>query len=94
MKKRLNPSLLRGKVSDKVKAYGHKAGELGRRVRHLVFGFRQRSTAHVDRNSLPVKLLVDHRLVQRRRAFKQAGGTESGIALHALDKVRRQQQQP
>ncbi|MCB0207908.1 MAG: hypothetical protein KDJ52_01180 [Anaerolineae bacterium] len=92
MKKRLDPTILRGKVSDTIKNYGQKAGELGQRVRHLVFGFRQRSTAHVDRQSLPVKLLVEHRLVQRRRAFQQSGGARSGIALHALDKVRKQQQ--
>lgn len=92
MKKRFDPVTMRGKVSDKIKNYGQKAGELGKQVRHLVFGFRQRSTAHVDRHALPVKLLVDHRLVQRRRAFQQSGGTRSGVALHALNKVRKQQQ--
>ncbi|HRV91093.1 MAG TPA: hypothetical protein P5526_02905 [Anaerolineae bacterium] len=92
MKKRLKPTVLREKVFDKIKNYGQKAGDLGQQVRHLVFGFRQRSTAHVDRHAFPVKLLVDHRLVQRRRAFQQSGGTRSSIALHALDKVRKQQQ--
>ncbi|MCB9099988.1 MAG: hypothetical protein H6632_10635 [Anaerolineales bacterium] len=92
MKKRLKSTILRKKVFDKIKDYGQKVGDLSQRVRQLVFGFRQRSTAHVDRQAFPVKLLVDHRLVQRRRAFQQSGGARSSIAMHALDKVRKQQQ--
>jgi hypothetical protein len=75
-------------VLSKIDSYSRKAAELGRRVRELVFGFRLRSTAHIDRWALPVKLLHDHRILQRRRAFKQAGGQHSSIALHALDKAR------
>ena len=82
------PALLRPHtILDKLKVYSRQAGKLGRRVRALVFGFRLRSTVDVDRGSLPAK--VDrHRIVQRQRAFKQGGGTESGVARHALEKVR------
>ncbi|HMQ55278.1 MAG TPA: hypothetical protein PKD98_24565 [Anaerolineae bacterium] len=76
-------------IFEKIKAFGRRAGELGLQVRHTVTGFGLRSTAHTDRWALPVKLLVDHRLVQRRRAFKQAGGARSGIARQAVDKARR-----
>jgi hypothetical protein len=75
-------------VWHKLTTYSHKVAELGRRSRHLVFGFRLRSTAHIDRWALPVKLLHDHHLPQRRRAFKQAGGPHSSIAIHALKKAR------
>ena len=79
---------LRQTVLHKLTAYSQKAAELGRRVRQLVFGFRLRSTAHIDRRALPVKLLHDHRILQRRRAFKQAGGSHSSMATHALEKAR------
>jgi hypothetical protein len=69
-------------------SYSHKAAALGRQVRQLVFGFRQRSTAHIDRWALPVKLIHDHHVPQRRRAFKQAGGLQSSVALRALEKAR------
>jgi hypothetical protein len=72
----------------KLTTYSQKAAALGLRVRQLVFGFRLRSTAHIDRWSLPVKLMHDHRILQRRRAFKQAGGLHSSIAAHALEKAR------
>ena len=75
-------------VLEKLTTYSQKAAELGLRVRQLVFGFRLRSTAHIDRWSLPVKLLHDHRILQRRRAFKQAGGLDSSIAVYALEKAR------
>ena len=73
---------------NKLTSYSQKAAGLGMRVRQLVFGFRLRSTAHIDRWALPVKLLHDHRILQRRRAFKQAGGLHSSIAVHALEKAR------
>ena len=79
---------LRQTVLHKLTAYSQKAAELGRRVRQLVFGFRLRSTAHIDRWALPIKLLHDHRILQRRRAFKQAGGSHSSMATHALEKAR------
>ena len=79
---------LRHAMLNKLTTYGQKAAGLGQRVRQLVFGFRLRSTAHIDRWSLPVKLLHDHRILQRRRAFKQAGGLHSSIADHALKKAR------
>jgi hypothetical protein len=75
-------------VLNKLTIYSQKAAELGRRARRLVFGFRLRSTAHIDRWALPVKLMYDHRILQRRRAFKQAGGSHSSIAMHALEKAR------
>ncbi len=84
---------LRDTLLKKISTYGQKAGELGRRVRQLVFGFRQRSTAHIDRWALPVKLLYDHRLVQRKRTFQQGGGHGSSVAQHALDKARHKKQQ-
>lgn len=79
---------LRRTALNKLAAYSQKAAGLGRRARELVFGFRLRSTAHIDRWALPVKLLHDHRILQRRRAFKQAGGSHSSIAMYALDKAR------
>jgi hypothetical protein len=75
-------------VLNKLTIYSQKAAELGGRARRLVFGFRLRSTAHIDRWALPVKLMYDHRILQRRRAFKQAGGSHSSIAMHALKKAR------
>ena len=75
-------------VLNKITIYSQRAGELGCRARQLVFGFRLRSTAHIDRWALPVKLLHDHRILQRRRAFKQAGGPRSSIAKYALKKAR------
>lgn len=74
----------------KISHYSAKATELGREARHRVFGFRLRSTAHIDRWALPVKLLHDHHVPQRSRAFKQAGGRHSSIARHALNKARLQ----
>jgi hypothetical protein len=82
-------SAIRQTILEKITKYSQKAGQLGRRVRQLVFGFRQRSTAHIDRWALPVKLLHVHRLPQRRRAFQKAGGSDSSIARHALDKARK-----
>lgn len=79
---------LRQSLFHKLTTYGQKAAGLGLRVRQLVFGFGLRSTAHIDRWALPVKLLHDHRILQRRRAFKQAGGLHSSIAAHALEKAR------
>lgn len=79
---------LRQTLLHKLTAYSQKAAELGCRVRQLVFGFRLRSTAHIDRWALPVKLLHDHRILQRRRAFKQAGGSHSSMATYALEKAR------
>ncbi|MBN1220748.1 MAG: hypothetical protein JXM69_17640 [Anaerolineae bacterium] len=83
---------LRTTFLEKVAGYAQKAGQLGQRVRQLVFGFRLRSTMPIDRWSLPVKLLYDHRLVQRQRTFQQGGGSRSSMAEHALNKARRQQQ--
>ncbi len=81
-------SSLQRTVLSKITSYSRKAAKLGQRVRQLVFGFRLRSTAHIDRWALPVKLLHDHRILQRRRAFKQSGGLHSSIALHAIKKAR------
>lgn len=74
-----------------LKSYTHKAAQLSQQVRARVFGFRLRSTAHIDRFALPVRLMHDHHLLQRRRAFHQSGGHHSSIALHALNKARHQQ---
>jgi len=79
---------LRPNILKKITMYNQKITELGVQARQLVFGFRRRSTAHIDRSSLPVKLLYDHRLLQRQRVFLQAGGHRSSIALHALNKAR------
>jgi hypothetical protein len=75
-------------VLDKIKGYSRKAGELGHRIRDLVFGFRSRSTGPIDRWSLPVKLLQRHRILQRRRVFEQSGGNRSSIAKYAMKKAR------
>ena len=83
---------LRDTLLKRIAIYGQRAGELGRRVRRLVVGFRLRSTVPIDRWSLPVKLLYDHRLVQRKRTFQQGGGHRSSMAQHALNKVRRKKQ--
>lgn len=83
---------LRNKLFKKIMGYSQRAAGLGRRVRQLVFGFRLRSTAHSDRWALPIKLLHDHRVLQRQRAFKKSGGASSSIAQHALNKVRRNKQ--
>jgi len=85
---------MRHAIFDKIRIYGKQAGQLGHRVRQQVFGFRQRSTAHTDRWSLPVKLLHDHRLIQRRRAFQKSGGSRSSMAQHALKKAQHNKQQP
>ncbi|GAB4451014.1 MAG: hypothetical protein Kow0031_33560 [Anaerolineae bacterium] len=86
-----NFNSVREAVLGKFSQYGRKATDLGQKVRHKVFGFRQRSTAHIDRWALPVKILHDHRLVQRRRAFQQSGGSRSSIAEHAMRKARQNQ---
>ncbi len=83
-----NRASLRRTVLNKLTNYSQKAAQLGSQVRRLVFGFRLRSTAHIDRWALPVKLLHDHRILQRRRTFKQGGGSDSSIAAHALEKAR------
>lgn len=75
-------------ILKKITSYSQKAATLGHRARQLVFGFRLRSTAHIDRWALPVKLLHDHRILQRRRAFQQAGERHSSIAMYALNKIR------
>ena len=84
-----NRGSLRSTFLDKIAAYAQRTGALGRRVRRLVFGFRLRSTVPIDRWSLPVKLLHDHRLVQRQRTFQQGGGSHSSMARYALNKARR-----
>ena len=83
---------LRKSLFGKITKYSGKAAPLGQKVRHRVFGFRQRSTAHIDRWALPVKVLHDHRLPQRQRAFRQSGGNRSSIATYALKKARQTQQ--
>lgn len=75
-------------VLDKIKAYGHKAEQWGHRARKAVFGFRSPASMPIDRWSLPVKLLQRHRILQRRQAFHQAGGTRSSIVQYALEKAR------
>jgi hypothetical protein len=81
-------------VLDKIKSYSHKAGQLGHRARKAVFGFRSRSTMTIDRWSLPVKLLQRHRILQRQRVFRQAGGSRSSVAMYALEKARHGRRQP
>jgi len=81
-------------IFNKIVAYGHKAGQLGLKVRQSVFGFRLRSTIHADRLVLPVKLLHDHKILQRWRAYRQSGGRGSSIARHALNKARHGRQRP
>lgn len=83
---------LRETIFRRITEYSGKVTPLGQKVRHRVFGFRQRSTAHIDRWALPVKILHDHRLPQRQRAFRQAGGNRSSIAAYALKKARQNQQ--
>lgn len=87
-----NFNSVREAILNKFGQYGRNATNLGQRVRQKVFGFRHRSTAHIDRWALPVKILHDHRLVQRRRAFQQAGGNNSSIAEHAMRKARQNPQ--
>jgi hypothetical protein len=81
-------------VLDKIKGYGHKAGQLGYRARKVVFGFRPPSPMTIDRWSLPVKLLQRHRILQRQRVFRQAGGDHSGVARYALEKARQGKYRP
>jgi hypothetical protein len=81
-------------IFEKITTYGQKAGRLGVKVRQLVFGFRLRSTIHADRLVLPVKLLHDHKILQRWRAHKQARERGSSIAEHALRKARGGKQRP
>jgi hypothetical protein len=82
----------RDTLLEKISIYGQQAGELGQRTRKLVFGFHRRSTVPIDRWSFSVKTLHDHKLVQRQRTFQQGGGERSGLARHALDKVRHRKQ--
>lgn len=79
---------LKETIFNKLSDYGHKVGELSVKARQRVFGFKLRSTIHADRLILPVKLLHDHRLLQRWRAHRQSGGERSSVAQHALDKIR------
>ena len=81
-------------VLDKIKQYGYKAGQLGHRARKAVFGFRPHSPMTIDRWSLPVKLLQRHRILQRQRVFRQAGGDHSSIARYALEKARHGKYRP
>jgi hypothetical protein len=83
---------LRDALLKKVSTYSQRFGELGHRVRELVFGFRLRSTMPIDRWSLPVKLMHDHRLVQRKRVFQQGGGHHSSMAVYAVNKARQRHQ--
>jgi hypothetical protein len=85
---------LRTTFLEKVAAYSKRAGQLGLRVRQLVFGFRLRSTAHSDLRALPVKLIHQHRILQRWRAHRQSGGHHSSVARYALNKARDGRQQP
>ena len=80
-------------IFEKVMHYGKQAGRLGKRVRQQVFGFRLRYTTNSDRQSISVKLLHGHRLLQRRRAFTKAGGNSSSMAQHALKKAQHSKQQ-
>ena len=89
-----NHNFWRDTIFNKIAVYGQKASQLSRRVRQLVFGFRLRSTAHSDLRALPIKLLHDHRILQRWRAYRQSGGHRSSIAEHALNKARHRKQQP
>lgn len=84
----------RRNVLDKIKQYGYKAGQLGHRARKAVFGVRPRSPRTIDRWSLPVKLLQRHRILQRQRIYRQAGGDHSGIARYALEKARHGKYRP
>ncbi len=79
---------MRQVIFQKIMAYSKRAGRLGHRVRQLVFGFRLRSTVPSDRWSLPVKLIHDHRLMQRQRVFQRSGGNHSSMAQYALKKAR------
>ncbi len=79
-------------VLDKIKSYGQKAGEMGHQARQLVFSFGIQPSASIDRWSLPVKFLQRRRILQRRQAFHQAGGSHSSIARYALEKARHGQQ--
>jgi hypothetical protein len=81
-------------VLDKIKNYSQKAGQLGHRARKAVFGFRSSSNKSIDRWSLPVKLLQRHRILQRQRVFRQAGGNHSSIARYALEKARHGRYRP
>jgi hypothetical protein len=91
MPKQQKNVVLKETLFKKMTTVSRKISSMGQQVRRRVFGFNRRSTTHTDRMSLPVKVLHDHRLVQRRRAFNQAGGTRSGIALHALKKAQTKQ---
>ena len=71
-------------VLDKIKAYSHKAEAWRHRARKVVFG----ANVQIDRWTLPVKLLQRHRVLQRRQAFHQSGGTHSSIVQYALEKAR------
>ncbi len=83
---------LRRTILAKIKIYGQRAGELGHRVRELVFGFRLPARSNQARPFLPARL-KQHRVLQRRRVFQQAGGERSSAARHALAKARQGRQQ-
>ncbi len=87
-----NSPTFKNAIFAKITTYSQKISTLGRQVRQRVFGFRRRVAARPDRWSLPVKVLQEHRLTQRRRAFDRAGGPQSSVAMHALNKARHKQQ--
>lgn len=78
-------------ILQQIKSYAHQSGNLTRQARALIFASQPRSSLDVDRAVLPLKL-HEHRLVQRRRVFQQAGGRASSIAVYAMDKVRNHSQ--
>ncbi|MEW5958611.1 MAG: hypothetical protein AB1801_12845 [Chloroflexota bacterium] len=75
-------------VLDKIREYSYKIEVWRHRARKAVFGFRSPASVPIDRWSLPVKLLQRHRILERRQAFQQAGGTRSSIIQYALKKAR------
>lgn len=71
---------------EKIKGYSHKAFQLGQRAREFVFGLNPYAMIEKERWSLPIKL-NRHRVIQRRRAFNQAGGRNSSLAQYGMNKA-------
>jgi hypothetical protein len=86
-----NLNSLREAIFSKVTDYSQKIARLGHRTRTMVFGFGRRSTAAIDRQALSVKILHDHKLIKRRRAFDQSGGNQASIVTHAMKKAKQRQ---
>ena len=78
---------LRRAVTTRIKQYRQNANRLGKEVQQRVFGSRLAPDSATNEASLVDKLQA-HRLLERRRAFRRAGGQRSSLVRYGLKKAR------